>query len=193
ALAMLLPETSDTEFSAERFVEIIDSDMNNNIGNFAHRTLSFAKSVNAAMPGSFGGKSAELRENIDRLIAAYEEHFMHVQIREALHDVLEMSMLGNAYISAMEPWKLNGGAEKGLLNEIVYTALDVVFKIGILLYPFTPRSSAKLLEIFDYMEEPSLERAKKGIGAEAHINKSLIKPIFSKLTEDQIRRLYTFK
>jgi len=192
ALTMLLPEASDTEFSVERFEEIVNNDMNNNIGNFAHRTLTFAKSIDVKKPEAPSEKSEELIMKINGLIKAYEEHFQHIQIREALHDILDMSMLGNAYISATEPWKLTNENDKEMLNDIIYTALDIVYRIAIMLYPFVPYSSAKLLEIFEFDEEPGMIHARNGIGDNVHINKELIKPVFAKLTEDQIRKLYSF-
>ncbi|MCL4373693.1 MAG: methionine--tRNA ligase [Candidatus Marsarchaeota archaeon] len=193
ALAMLLPETSDTDFSVERLIEIIDNDMNNNIGNFAHRVLSLAKSIEAKRPETLTGASADLVKKVNSLISAYEEHFEKVQIREALHDVLEIAALGNSYISATEPWKYGNANGSKELNEIVYTALDVVYRMAMLLYPFVPASSARLLEMFEYAGEPSLERAKEGIAGSVHINKELVKPIFSKLSEEQIRKLYSLK
>ncbi|MGC8652135.1 MAG: methionine--tRNA ligase [Candidatus Micrarchaeia archaeon] len=193
ALAMLLPETADTEFSVERFAEIVDNDMNNNIGNFAHRVLSLAKSIDVEKPSFADERSTELSKKVSGLVEAYEEHFEKIQIREALHDVLEMAMLGNAYISAMEPWKQGGAGQHDKLNEIVYTALDVVYRMAMLLYPFVPRASAALLEVFGYREDPSLAHAKEGLSGSININKGLIKPIFSKLSEEQIRQLYALK
>ncbi|MGC8669699.1 MAG: methionine--tRNA ligase [Candidatus Micrarchaeia archaeon] len=190
ALAMLLPETSDTDFSVERFIEIVDTDMNNNIGNFAHRTLTFAKKIDVKKPSKLSSRSLEFNLKIAELIKQYKIHFESIQIREALHDVLEISMLGNSYISATEPWKLSPNSEE--LNEIVFEALDAVFRISILLWPFVPYSSKKLLDIFNYVQEPSLESAENGLN-EVRIEKDLIKPIFSKLSEDQINRLYSFK
>jgi methionyl-tRNA synthetase len=68
-----------------------------------------------------------------------------------------------------------------------------VYRIAIMLYPFVPYSSAKLLEIFEFDEEPGMIHARNGIGDNVHINKELIKPVFAKLTEDQIRELYSFR
>ena len=192
ALAMLLPETSDTDFSVERLAEIINSDMNNNIGNFAHRTLTMAKGLSVARPSSLCKESQEFSNRVSALIASYKEHFAHIQIREALHDILDIGLAGNAYISAMEPWKLKGPGNAEKLNEVVYMALDAVFRMAIMLYPFIPYSSKKLLEIFEYDEEPAIGKAEEGIG-DAHINKELVKPIFTKLSDEQIRKLYEFK
>ena len=43
--------------------------------------------------------------------------------------------------------------EIGRLNTIVYTSLEIIRKISIMLYPIIPQSSLKALKIFDLKEK----------------------------------------
>ncbi len=191
ALALLLPEGADTDFSVERFVEIVDDDMNNKIGNFAHRVLTLASGKKVSRPQSFGNDTIEVNRKADELIDRYEAHFESVSIREALRDVIDMAALGNEYISSSAPWKLKDNKDSERVREIIYTGVELVYKIAMLLYPFVPNSSVAMLEMVGYEGEPSLEKARRGI-VEAEV-KPGVKPVFSKLTEQQIEKLNSFK
>jgi methionyl-tRNA synthetase len=192
ALAMLLPEGADTDFSVERFTEIIEEDMNNKIGNFAHRVVTLASGKRIRAPQTLGRDSADVNKRVEELISRYEAHFEAISIREALHDVLEIASIGNEYISNAAPWKLKEEKDADRASEIIYTGLGLVYKIAMLLYPFIPNSSIEMLEMLGYKGEPSIEKARHGIIGEIEI-KSGIKPIFSKLTEQQIEKLNSFK
>ena len=57
----------------------------------------------------------------------------------------------NKYFNDQEPWKKKEDTIR--LNTIVYTTLEIVRKISILLYPIIPESSLKALKIFDIKED----------------------------------------
>jgi methionyl-tRNA synthetase len=53
----------------------------------------------------------------------------------------------NKYFNDQEPWKKKDDPNR--LNTIVYTSLEVIRKICIMLYPIIPESSIKALKIFN--------------------------------------------
>ena len=57
----------------------------------------------------------------------------------------------NKYFNDQEPWKKKNDQIR--LNTIVYTTLEIVRKISILLYPIIPNSTLKALKIFDLKEK----------------------------------------
>ena len=58
-----------------------------------------------------------------------------------------MLFASNKYFNDQEPWKKKN--DKDRLNTIVYTALELIRKISILLNPVIPDTSLKVLNIFD--------------------------------------------
>ena len=58
--------------------------------------------------------------------------------------------LANKYFNDQEPWKKKNDTIR--LNTIIYTSLELIRKISILLYPVIPDSSLKALEIFNIKE-----------------------------------------
>ena len=57
----------------------------------------------------------------------------------------------NKYFNDQEPWKKKDDLKR--LNTIVYTSLEVIRKISIMLFPIIPHSSLKALKIFNLTEK----------------------------------------
>lgn len=195
-LASLLPETSDTDFSVDLLRQTVDNDMNNVVGNFIHRTLTLTKNI-------FGGRVPEVDEkNFDaetkRIIeevgnesSKYQELFERIEIREALRSVVSIAAIGNALMSNTEPWNLAKSKKKEdkiKLGNTIYVALDIVHKLGVLLYPFTPTASGKILNVFSE-KEAGIKNLKKKLKSNEELKLGKLTPLFQKLTPDQIERI----
>ncbi|MEM3227449.1 MAG: methionine--tRNA ligase [Candidatus Micrarchaeaceae archaeon] len=188
ALAYMLPETADMEFSIAALIEIINKTMNDNIGNFIHRVLSIAKqnSVASVVP---------LSPSFDKIlrdaIESYNNNFSKVRIREALRDVVALASKGNEAMSAEEPWKL---AKSGiasdrekflqLISDLLYTARAV----SLMLWPFSPSAGEKALRYFR-IKKPLFSELDKDLKLDTGIE---IKSIFSKVTEVEKAKLEKF-
>ena len=60
----------------------------------------------------------------------------------------------NKYFNDQEPW--NKKNDKKRLNSIVYTSLELIRKVSIMLYPIIPSSSIKSLSVFNIKEKDIL-------------------------------------
>ena len=57
----------------------------------------------------------------------------------------------NKYFNDQEPWKKKDDLIR--LNTIIFTTLEIIRKISILLFPIIPESSLKALKIFNLSEK----------------------------------------
>ena len=64
--------------------------------------------------------------------------------------IVDQLFAANKYFNDQEPWKKKG--DKKRLNTIVYTSLELIRKITILLYPVMPETSVKVLNVFNETE-----------------------------------------
>ncbi|MGC8587119.1 MAG: methionine--tRNA ligase [Candidatus Micrarchaeia archaeon] len=178
-LMYLLPETADSEFSVELVRSIVNGELNNVIGNFVHRTLSIAKGIGIVPSVELSETAKKVIEEVKKEEEEYLDNFNHIRIREALRNVIQIAAKGNGYISSSEPWHAKGKE----LDEIMYVALSIVKKIGVLIYPFTPSASARILEVFGMtgVGAPSINDAKIEAGARIMIGTP--KPLFRKFTD----------
>ena len=107
-LAYLIPETKDTEFKWDDFQTRINNELVAAIGNFVHRTLTFAY--------NFMGGVVERKELLDEdrqvearvleQVAAADDALQDVRLKDALKDVLQIAIIGNEYFQKNQPWAL---------------------------------------------------------------------------------------
>lgn len=186
-LSYLLPETSDTEFTEELVFEVVNKIMNDKIGNFTHRVITISK----RNPELISGVRVEDRysENVDSAIHKYTTNFDSLKMREALRNIVELAEIGNEIMSNRKPWELakTDGKE---FAEVMGSALWICRTIGILMWPFCPSASKKILEHFGIRERPVIDM----LGTEAHFDHEIGEvQIFSKLGDAESEKLSKFK
>jgi len=186
------PETKDTNFAWKTFIERVNSDLNDTLGNFIHRTLTFInRHFNSTLP-----KPSKLHEDdkrtllsarktVEKIAEALEEF----KLQEALRQVINLSHLGNGYLNEKEPWKTIKTNPQSSANTL-YVAAQIVKILAITLEPFTPFTAEKLWELLNLpgiVHEQAWDETKKDLPPGHRINKA--KPIFSKIkaTEEELQ------
>ena len=186
-----LPETSDTDFSIEVLKDTIDKIMNDKIGNFINRVLTIAKSNSTHLKEI--KTSGDYKDKESKLIKNYEDNFNNINIREALHDLIDLAELGNSLISTTEPWKLAKKLDdkdiESKFKEILGNLITTVYHIGILSYPFIPKASSEILSYFNIEGIPKFAQMEDGITVNYE---KPVKPLFEKLSKDKIDKLSKF-
>lgn len=195
-LMHLYPETADTEFSIEALKDIVNSVMNDKIGNLVNRVLIMAKN-NVSLIGSVGGgiEAGAPDNNISEITKSYIANFDGLNIREALRDATALAALGNGIMSRTEPWVLSKQAAtdagaKAEFDKIIRKLLRIVFDVGVLLYPFTPFASSKVLGYFGIDGTPALSLLDSSASFDTG---KQIEIIFSKITSKEIEQLKEFE
>mgnify|MGYP001436287854 FL=1 len=150
----LLKEVSfgnDGNISEEKLENCINSDLANNFGNLCQRVLSFAeKNCSSLIPDhKFNDEDLEILKplnNLDKIRSFIDNQ----DINQYMSFIVDRLFSANKYFNDQEPWKKKD--DRLRLNTIVYTALDLIRKITILLYPVMPETSLKVLNVFDETE-----------------------------------------
>ncbi len=150
----LLKEVSfgnDGNISEEKLENCINSDLANNFGNLCQRVLSFAeKNCSSLIPDhKFNDEDLEILKplnNLDKIRSFIDNQ----DINQYMSFIVDRLFAANKYFNDQEPWKKKD--DRLRLNTIVYTALDLIRKITILLYPVMPETSLKVLNVFDETE-----------------------------------------
>ncbi len=148
ALMRMRPEDKDTSFKWSEFVRIVNSELNDDIGNFVHRTLTLIwRHFSGDVPefSKVTEVDVEMIKELERGWNLYTQHMDKAEIRPATEVIIELARLGNQYITKKAPWfKIREDLEDAK------TTLHVCFKLSLylatMLYPVMPKSSATLLE-----------------------------------------------
>ncbi|MEM3781487.1 MAG: methionine--tRNA ligase [Candidatus Micrarchaeaceae archaeon] len=192
SLASILPETADTDFTAEVLEQTINAELNDVIGNFVHRTLSFIRTnFSSTVPnaGAIDSDTKALLDGVEAEEKRYCDYFERLQMREALRSVVAIASMGNEYMSSKEPWKLVKEKSESA-STVVYACAKLARDIGILLYPFMPESSGKICEFFN--SKRTLSALKEDVSGRK-LGLTGLAPLFGKVTEEQIRKIALFK
>ena len=144
---------NDGNISQQKLESCINSDLANNYGNLCHRVISFIdKNLDLKTPNQFKFNSDDLKV-LDEFKINFEKLVQNIDnqnINFYVNFIQEQLFAANKYFNDQEPWKKK--LDKNRLNTILYTSLELIRKISIMLYPIIPDSSLKVLGIFDISE-----------------------------------------
>ena len=187
ALVALRPEVRDTNFTWEDFMRLINSELNDNIGNYVHRvlTLTYRRfGGEVPNPGVLGEAEKEVEEKIKEIVDSVKESMYRFRFKDALTKVLQLSAIGNAFINDTRPWEQPDEKAAALL----YTALHIVKALAIMLSPIIPDSAQKMWELLGYdskVEDQLWDEAKKTVAPRQKLVKP--KPLFKKITQEELK------
>jgi len=192
ALLATRPETKDTNFSWKMMQEVINTQLNDAIGNFIHRTLTFIYrnfSASIPEPGELDDYDRELERAIGDTASEAAKLLESFRLKMALSKVVDLSRLGNKYLNDKEPWRaVKTDPERA--GTTLYVAAHVVKALGVMLYPFIPDSSLRILRMLGYdvrEEELRWDWALKPVPPGQRIPKP--EPLFRKLSDEDLAEL----
>ncbi|RLE61704.1 MAG: methionine--tRNA ligase [Thermoprotei archaeon] len=189
-LVALRPEVRDTSFRWSELLNVINKMLNDDIGNFIYRTLSFIYTrMDGVVPERHEMDEIDKR-TVDEIASMYRritEYMDEFRIRLALHEVAGLARLGNRYLNEREPWNtIKTDWERTCTTMNI--AFSIARSVAIMLLPFIPSSAEELLRQMNYnVNDISWSMAKDLVPGGHRINKP--KVVFKKLTEKDVEKL----
>jgi methionyl-tRNA synthetase len=178
------PETKDANFSWDQFREKINADLNDTLGNFVHRTLTFINQHyddEVPNPAKLDAADKRILKAIEKRISIASKRIEECKLQRALKDILSISRLGNQYLNNQEPWKLlDDDPQKAA--RVLYVAAQIIKALAVTLDPFIPFTTEELrmlLNLSDDANTWSWNEATKPLEAGHKIRKA--KPLFNKI------------
>lgn len=178
------PETKDTNFSWELFIEKINSDLNDTFGNFIHRTLAFMNAQfnsEVPQPEALDEGDKQILETLKEKVETVAKEIEDCGLQSAANTMISISRMGNQYLNEKEPWNLiKKDREKAA--SIIYVAAQIVKALAIVSAPFIPFAAEELwktLNLPGSVHEQKWDEALKPLPANHKIAKA--KPLFQKI------------
>jgi methionyl-tRNA synthetase len=154
-----VPFGQDGSYSEDAIITRINSDLANELGNLAQRSLSMiAKNLDGVVPtpGEFTAEDTELLTIADGLLERVRAEFDNQAMHLALEAIWLMLGGANRYFSAQEPWvlrKSESEADQTRFATVLYTTCEVVRIAALLVAPVMPESAGKLLDLLGQSPE----------------------------------------
>ena len=163
-----VPFGQDGNYSEDAIITRINTDLANELGNLAQRSLSMvAKNLDGVVPepGDFTAADTELLKTADGLLERVRASFDGQAMHLALEAIWLMLGEANKYFSAQQPWvlrKSESEADQARFHTVLYATCEAVRIAALLVQPVMPESAAKLLDLLGQAED---QRAFTAIGA----------------------------
>jgi methionyl-tRNA synthetase len=178
------PEKSDTSFLWSEFENNVNT-LNDVIGNFIHRTLTFIeKQFGSKVPEKINLDDRDI-EFISKLNSISKKIYLHLQnfeLRKAIREVVDFAREGNIYLNDKAPWHMIRKNKKAA-GHVFNLCAQFVYALAILLAPFIPDTSSRILDYLNINESVN-ELGWNNISEESVKTGIIIKkpkPLFQKL------------
>lgn len=146
-----IPFAQDGNITYELLIERNNSDLANTIGNLVNRTIGMAKKyrqgiikktvMDEPFETSLKDKALEALPKMDRFMD-------ELKVADALEEVLILARAANKYIDVAAPWALfKDETKQEELDYVLYQLLETIRFVGVLLKPFIPETSKKILSL----------------------------------------------
>ena len=142
---------NDGSISLENLKNCINNDLANNYGNLCQRVFSFIKkNCNNKIPFSTKLNISDkkllnkLKDSLPKLITLMDNQ----ELNEYIKTVVSFSFDANKYFNDSEPWTVKK-KDPERMNAILFTIVDQIKNISILLNPIIPDATNKVLSMIN--------------------------------------------
>ncbi len=151
-LTVNMPESRDTDWDWNDFYKRNNDELVATWGNLANRVLSFAYrnfEGKVPEPGELTETDRELLAQVDDGFITVAQEFEAVHLRGALAEAMRLATEVNKYLDQTAPWQAIK-TDRQAASRSIYTAIQAINTLKILLAPFIPFSSEKLHGFLGY-------------------------------------------
>lgn len=144
-----MPYASDGSITYENMIERYNADLANTLGNLVNRTIAMTNKyfdgvvqpgdVTEELDGELKALAVETVGKVDKLLSEY-------RVSDTLDAIFTLTKRCNKYIDETAPWALaKDESKKARLGTVLYNLLESIRFVAVLLSPFLPETSEKIL------------------------------------------------
>jgi methionyl-tRNA synthetase len=198
ALATIIPEFRDSEFTWKDFQDKNNNELVAILGNFVQRVFVLChkyyggKAPHPVTPSAAEAQDVALWGAVHASVEDIAKQADAFRFRDALQSAMNVARAGNKYLSDNEPWKLEK-TDPERTRTILLNSLNICTVLSIVLEPFLPHTAAKLRRMLGIGVLPWDDAFRKdliGPGQELAKAEHLFKPIADDEIQAEVARLH---
>ena len=146
---------NDGNVSLENLKNCINNDLANNYGNLCQRVFSFIKkNCKNKIPkrNSLIKKEETLTIKLKKDVEKLNELINKQDLNNYIKQVIDYSFDSNKYFNDSEPWSLKK-TDPNKMESVLYSIVEQIKNISILLLPIIPTSANKILDIINIKKD----------------------------------------
>ena len=178
---------NDGSISLKNLKNCINNDLANNYGNLCQRVFSFVEKKcdnKVPKPGAFSAIDNSLTDNLTNSYLDLQNNMEQRDLNTYLKKVISFSFDANKYFNDSEPWAVRK-VDVQRMNTILFTIIEQIKNISLLLNPIIPIASNKILDKLNIENEDILFKNifnKKLLNTNLKLKKTEI--LFKKVEDD---------
>ena len=195
-LSINMPETHDTDFRWDEYVDRVNNELIGTYGNFVHRvmTLSHRLDSDGSNPLShYDGISdhSETIQEVGKQISSAIESMEKQRFKEALRSIMGIAQIGNSLLQEAAPWKyINEGEseERGSSMSSLALSWRICSCLAVCMRPFIPFSSDRLWQMLGNESDIDKVLWEESMDTESELywNQEKPEPLFTRLDLEEI-------
>ncbi len=143
----------DGNFTEDDFKTRINADLANNLGNLLNRTLNMTmKYLDGKVPVPRRVQRPADFPSFETVLGEIESAYDHFAFTTAAEKTLHWADGANKLINDSEPWNLHKNGDHDQLQRVLYTVLDTLRQVAIMLSPLTPSLCQAIWEQLGYKQ-----------------------------------------
>jgi methionyl-tRNA synthetase len=186
-LMVTRPESRDANFTWHEFETHVNSELNDVLGNFVHRTLRFINNnfeSKIPIPSKLDEEDARFKKQITDAPTSISSLLDQFQLKSALSSIIDLARNGNQYLSDREPWHTIK-TDQDKTATTLFLASQLVRTLGILITPYLPETAARISEQLNV--KPNWKWSDAGqLGLEPTHQINRAEPLFHKITVPKV-------
>ena len=162
-----IPFGQDGDYSHSAIISRVNGDLANALGNLVSRTLGMIgryREGSVPEPGKLEKIDEEIREGAQSTVFEFENAMNETAFHKALTSVWEYIADVNKYVDEQAPWVLAKENKDERLNTVLWSIVQAIGVVTILIYPYMPESSQELwrrLGMDELLDTQNLSRARE--------------------------------
>ena len=143
-----VPFGQDGDFSQRAFIDRINSDLSNDLGNLLNRIIGMSGKYSDFVIDSKDVERfhAKELEKVHEVLDSLDQYIDNVQPHRYLEELWKLFVIGNGIIQESEPWaKMKNGQTDEALATVALVA-NILAKAAVMISPVMPKTAKKIAE-----------------------------------------------